>query len=480
MTKSRITGWLFIIFTINFLLHFHFISQDIQGLHSWRQSQTMWNVRNFVRHDANILNPRINVLNGDNDNLYRYEFPVMQWSIAMVQKVTGEQISVVRIFMFLLGITAVLGMYFLLKQITGYEWSALLGAFLFQLSPVFYYYSWTPLPDVLALVAGIWYLFFILKYAENNQLVYLILSSLFLLVSTLAKLPYLMFAVVSLYFFTNKISEKKYGDAVKITLFHLLFLVPAICWYAWVMPGWTGNPILTGIFKNEVSGFEFIKLIGFHTVKMFPNKLLSLPVWLPFLTGVYVVWKKSVSLKWLYGFIGITMLYLFLQLTTIGRDHDYYLLPFLPWLFIVVTLGLEYVRTNFKKSNLLFFIIGLSAIIYTKVLTRSWSTLDKTAINHDVFIYASELKNAVPQGEKCIILNDPSNYIFAYQVDKMGYVFQDDYLPLEWIEDLIRNQQVQYMYSDSRKMDERADFRKYVEEVVLSKGSIHVFKLKDF
>lgn len=63
---------------LNLFLHSKHLNKEVTGIHTWRQSQTMWNVRNFVRHDNNILNPRISSFNGGKDNLYRYEFPLMQ------------------------------------------------------------------------------------------------------------------------------------------------------------------------------------------------------------------------------------------------------------------------------------------------------------------------------------------------------------------------------------------------------------------
>jgi len=89
---------------MSFIQHTQFLDLEVQGIHSWRQSQTMWNIRNFVRHDNNICNPRINKFNGGKSNILRYEFPLMQWTIAQVQKAINEEIRVVRIMMFLMGL----------------------------------------------------------------------------------------------------------------------------------------------------------------------------------------------------------------------------------------------------------------------------------------------------------------------------------------------------------------------------------------
>lgn len=476
--QSKYPIFLLVGIVLSFLLHFKSISTDIQGLHSWRQSQTMWNIRNFVRHDQNILNPRTNNFNEDNDNIYRYEFPVMQWTIAMTQKVFGEKIEVVRLSMFLLGILSTVGMYRIVLLLMEDKFVAVTSASLFQFAPIFYYYSVTPLPDILALAAGIWYIFFMLKFQEKLKKRHLILGSICLLISTLAKLPYLMFGMVSFMLFIQLIPKRQYTKFFLYSLVQGLILLPAVFWYLWVMPDWTGNPVLLGIFGGEYSMYEFAKLIGFHAVKMFPNQLLSFPVWIPFLIGLYSMKKSQLPIKWLYGLIGITLTYLVLQLTTIGRDHDYYLLPFLPWLFIVIAFGIQYLKTKIKRHELAALLLCIASESYSFVLTKDWNSLDKTAFNKDVFIHADALKKIVPNDERCIILNDHSTYIFSYQIDKMGYVFQGDYLPIEWVDDLMRNRNVQYLYSDSKKVNDYINDHQYIEKELATFGTVQVFKLQ--
>lgn len=97
----------------------------------------------------------------------------------------------------------------------------------------------------------------------------------------------------------------------------------------------------------------------------------------------------------------------------------------------------------------------------------------------DLEIYQEELTNAVPRDEKCIIVNDPSNYVFAYMIDKQGYIFANDHLPAGWITDLATNHHIKYMYSNSRKIDERADVKERIDSLILEAGSIRVFKLKE-
>lgn len=479
-TPKKYYIFLLFIIGLNLLLHANLLTEDIQGLHSWRQSQTMWNIKNFMSHDINILNPRVSDFNVDNDNLYRYEFPIMQWLIAMTQKIVGDGITTVRILMFLFGTIGIIGMYKIFDKLLSNKISVLLATCLFQFSPILYYYIINPLPDILALSCGIWYLYYFMSYMKEGQTKLLVLSSLALLMATLVKLPFLMFGVLTAYYVcTTLIKDKSaYKRSLMIVTIQGIILIPAFLWYAWVMPNWGSNPILTGIFNGDYTLFEFIKLIGYHAVKMFPNKLLTFIVWIPFFIGLKSHYKNEYETKWLYSLIFITMIYLFLQLTVIGRDHDYYLLPFLPWLFIIVSLGIDKLLNDSKKQNILAGSLVLASLLYAVVITYSWSSLNKTSFNHDVFLYSEELKSAVPNHEMCIMLNDHSNYIFSYQIDKMGYIFNNDQLEVGWIGDLVRNYDVKYMYSDSEKINNDPQYDAYKKRLILKKGSVAVYELK--
>jgi len=110
---------LFVLIMISFVQHKDHLNKEIQGIHSWRQSQTMWNIRNFARHDNNILNPRTNCFNPGNDNLLRYEFPLMQWLLAKPYMKSDENIASVRISLFILGAVTIFGFSMLCSYVIG-------------------------------------------------------------------------------------------------------------------------------------------------------------------------------------------------------------------------------------------------------------------------------------------------------------------------------------------------------------------------
>lgn len=469
-----------ILFLLTFFTHFHILNVDVRGFHTWRQAQTMWNVRNFVRHDANIFNPRINSFNGGKDNIQRYEFPLLQYSIAIFQKVFGEKPIVFRLLMFFLAFFSLVGFYKLAFLCFNKALVAMLSTFSLAFSPCFFHYAYNPMPDGLALAGGIWYLYFLFKYKNSENLFDLVGASFSLLVATLSKLPFVMFSIVSIFLFIQYILNKRsLGKILVFCLIQILFILPALWWYLWVIQSWSGNPVLVGVFGNHLSNFEYFEILKYHKDIMFPRILLYPAIWLFFIFGVYYFFKNGSFRSEIISLVFISFLYLGLEFNAINTVHDYYLLPFLPWMFLIAGFGFLFINNLSPYINYFVFIVFLAYVpINTVNSTKERWSLENSFANQDVIKYRSELENIISNEEICIILNDKSTYIFSYYIDKMGHIFSDDYLPIDWIPDMIINHEVTHMYSDSRVIDQDAAFQKYVDTLLLEAGSIHVYKLK--
>ncbi|MBK8391218.1 MAG: glycosyltransferase family 39 protein [Saprospiraceae bacterium] len=126
------------------------------------------------------------------------EFPIMQWSIAAIYRLIGESIIITRICMFLIGILASLGMFIIIQELFKNQLVSCLTTFVFTFSPLFYYYTMNPLPDMFALAFGLLSTGFFLRYLKNETVKsHLFLSGLFFSLSVLAKLPFIIFWHIS-------------------------------------------------------------------------------------------------------------------------------------------------------------------------------------------------------------------------------------------------------------------------------------------
>lgn len=467
-------------FVLSFILHLNRFDKDLAGHHVWRQSQTQLNIRNFYRHDSNILNPRVAHFNGGKDNVCRYEFPLMQWSIAMVQKVFGEHISVTRICLFFLGILTLLGLYQFLVALGFSPLIASLGVWAFNFSPVFFYYIINPIPDNLALCASMWFFAFFFKYRSNQSLVSLCLAAGIIMLAILAKLPFIVLGLAVFWLFLLGLKQKKINW--KLLMLFGLALVPPLLWYKWVIPSWVGNGVLLGVFDNQISFGLAVEIAWFHFIETLPNGLLNPIAVLFFLTGLIVFIKRKIfktrNFKLLFAaFVGC-LLYFFLEINMIHFHHDYYLFPFFPFTALITAYGLKYVfdqKNNWKKyAYALLFLMPFLCL----VLTQKYWNIHRSGPNQAIYLHQKELQEAAPKDAKCIIMNDHSMFVFAYKIDKQGFVFSNDDLPSDWFADMIDNHGATYFYSDSRVVDEREEVQFYIDSLVIQRGTVKVFKLK--
>ena len=404
----------------------------------------------------------------------------MQWTIAQIQKLLGEQIATVRVSVFLIGISTLIFFTLLIHHLFEDWYVAIFSSILLQYSPVFYYYTINPIPDNMAFSFGMAYIYYIVKHRHGKKSAHLILAGIFLGLSSLCKLQYLMLSVVSITYFINDILRgegKIKSGLIKYAIPQLILILPTLVWYTWVIKGWSGNPILTGKLNEPFNFNEYKEIFNFHCKTMFPNFLASKPIWIFLIIGIVEFYRNQKQKLWQYSLIMITFIFLFFEFRPIGKVHDYYLMPFLYWIYVILAYGLDFVL-KLRFGLLIVICISIISSFHTSIESKYKWTMEETFLNKDVFIHSEELKNVVSHQERCIILNDPSRYVFSYRIDKMGYIFHSDHLPIGWVNDLVVNHNVKFMYSDSRKVDETEEFQQYIDSLLLQKGSIKVFKLK--
>ncbi len=468
---------------VSMAMHHSIFTLDLQGVHTWRQTQTQINIQNFYRHDNNILNPRHNNFSWG-DNILRMEFPMMQWTIAQVERVFGESITVTRVCIFILGLFSVLGIFQLFQRLFKNPLLSFLTAWAFNFSPVFYYYTMNPIPDNLALCGAIWSWVYFFKFDENRVWRYAFISAAFLCLATLAKLPFILLGGV--YFFnllSNLIRRKiNFLFVLKFAGIFIALLIPALAWYAWVIPTWGGNGIVKGVFDNKIDWVEAKNILRYHKDVMFPKILLNRGSQVFFFVGVAALifrWRvfKQLAFEIAFGSL-FAVAYLLFELNMINVIHDYYMLPFLPFLFVAVGYGIkQLLNIKILKPLVIIYTLTFLPFVARQDFQKNW-WLDTDGFWKDLFQNREDFRRAAPKDALCIILNDESTYVFPYLIDKQGFVFNTSNLPAGWVGDMIDNKHATYMYSNNRKVDENPEISKFFESLVLQHGIFKVFKLK--
>ena len=182
----------------------------------------------------------------------------------------------------------------------------------------------------------------------------------------------------------------------------------------------------------------------------------------------------------MFSLIFITLVYLILELNAINAVHDYYMMPFLPWLYLLITAGVHSIlkfRLKWVKYSL--GILVITAAVFTSKTTDPKWGMAADGFNTDVYDNRQLLQDIIPDDELCIVMNDESGYVFSYNIDKMGHMFANDELPIDWIGDMIDNYGVTHMYSDSEKINKDPKLNQYVDSLILTVGTVNVYRFRE-
>ncbi|GAB4312943.1 MAG: hypothetical protein Kow00127_03690 [Bacteroidales bacterium] len=481
--RHKVIVLIFFLFTVavSTLMHLEHFPKDLVSIHVWRQTQTQSNIDNFYEEDMNILNPRRND-RGDGDGIFRMEFPLMQWSVALLYHIFGQSILVTRLFVFFCGIMAMAGIYLFLKNLLNDRVSALAGAWAMTFSPSFYYHSINPMPDVMALALGIWGLAMFARYTRSPRRSDLLLSSFLLALATLVKLPFVLFYAfpVGWFMFVNRNSEPALRRLKTVVVYCLLLIFP-LAWYSWVIPGWNGNPVVKGILQDSEANRRWLEYMINLLVSTFPELILNYGSLLFFFSGFYFLYRKkpwrSRYIKPLFLMAVALAAYGIYEGSLFGKIHDYYLFLYFPLLFLTVGFGAGKLFRSGRTAKIIALILLaiLPVTCWLRMEVR-WDT-DSPGFNRDLLVFKEELRNAVPSTDLVVAGNDVSHYIFFYYIDKKGWAFEQDWITPEQLKEMI-NKGARWLYTDSDRVKSGKEFQSIIGEPVKQFGSVSIYKLQ--
>lgn len=468
------------IMLLTLAMHAHILNRELVGPHVWRQTQTQTVINNFATESLNILEPRVNQPAHTN-RLKLMEFPIMQWLFALPQKIFGNHIMISRSLSLLIGLSSILGMYRLGKQLFRNKPLGIITAWTFCFSPLFYYYTINPLPDNMALCCCIWAIYYYFRYYNSGANINLIISAIFLLLATLAKLPYVLYGSVAIaHLFISR--KKKKDAAFTPAIIYSIFLLPAIVWYTLAIPTWNGNNVLNGLFHtSNYDQNELLNIITGTLISTLPELLLNYGAVIFLLSAVYYLIKHK-AYKDEYVLILITvslslLVYYVFEINMISLVHDYYLLPFLPLLFLLVTYGAGRLLSAREKGIRVVASIALFILPATAFMRANsrWNT-DKPGFNKVYYEQQETFQHIIPEDALCVVGNDYSTHILLYYLDRKGWVYYHDKINESDLRFYI-SEGAQYFFTDS-EIDQQPSIKQFFKSKIFDKDEVRVYSLK--
>lgn len=468
---------------LSLAMHSFLFDLPLQGIHAWRQCETASNVSLFAAEGYGMLDPHVYSLEWEG-GLKRMEFPIMQWLFALFFKVFGEHVFILRILSWVLGFATMVGCFKLMDLLFRDKFLALAGAWCWMFSPVIFYYSINPLPDNFSLMAAVWGMVGFLHWYRSTSKWSLISGFACFSMATATKLPFIVFFALPFGGMLGSLIRQRGKNFISFLLLGLaglLILAPALGWYAWVIPQWTGNGVIKGILDTTAEDLPvLIKTFGKNILVILPELLINYASVLFFVWGIWRIWRERLfrhPLAIPFGLYALgTGAYFVFEINMISSVHDYYLFPFLPGIFTLVVLGLRWFVVAVKPWHRTLAMVLLLLLPVTAGL-RAYTRWSEKGMPAGLLANVDALRAATPADAKIIFGNDLSPHISLYHLKHFGWTLDESEFNAEKFEWYLKSG-AEYLYSTSRKLEENPVVAPHLGELMGEWGGLRVWGLK--
>jgi len=443
----------------------------------------MQNIDCFYEEGNSIVDPK-SFSKITPDRIRRMEFPIMQWLVARTYMLFGQSILVMRVDCFLLGIASIIAFFMFLKRLITYVPAIIAGTCFFAFSPLYYYYMMNPLPDLFALSAVTWSMYFyVLAHDKKDRSPWLFfIAAFFLCLGALAKLPYIAFAGIPL----GLVIRYRKVDLSSKVMLHVwssaIFIIPVLLWYGYTLPGMTHNSTLRGLFDSSEARAPYLESFTSNLQEIvFPLLLGFLAIPILIAGCVFLVMKRhKIFTTYLpYSLTGLALLlYYFYELPLIADIHDYYMLPFLPLTALLLAAGWQ---TLYQIRYLNIFCVALLTMLpfaAKNQMKDRWDPTKNLQFPDFWHIYKKELRSAVPDSVLVVMGNDPTTSIMPYYIHKRGWTYVDRELTYDYFHAMI-NLGAKYLYTNSECTLSDSTLRPFFRKEIGVYGNVHIFELTD-
>jgi hypothetical protein len=385
-TVSKRVLWLIII--VGLVRLYGITNPPLEVKHNWRQTTVTMVARDFYEVDNNILYPRIDIA-GDLTGITGMEFPVLNYTHYMVSLAFGYEHWYGRLINLIVSSIGVWFLFLLVKRFFN-EKMGLYSALSVLLGSLWFIYSRKIMPDTFSTGLVLMGLYYALTFLyDHKKWTHALLYFLLTLLGLLAKIPSGYLLVLLAFPLLDR--SIPLGRKILISGVTFVLLAPTVWWYFYWVPYITE---FYGFwhFYMGASLLEGVKEIGGHfavTLKRLSYGAVGVSGTLIMVFGIYAIIKnKQRALLIVTSSLLIPFLLFMCKAGFAFHHHDYYILPFIPMLSLLVGYGLVQIETNGKKWMLfaaIILMISENIIVQANDFTvkekRSWALEIEAALD---------------------------------------------------------------------------------------------------
>jgi len=396
-----------------FILHLYYITAPPNGYHVWRESDTAVVTLNYYQDAQPFLAPKTNEL-GSSAEKVSMELPLYNllssvgYYLNMPDHLAGHLVTLLAAILALLFIYGLASL--LYDRLT-----AAMAVWAMAFSPLFFYYSYKLMPDILMFSLWLGAVYFFVKFYKENSYPFLFLSVIFLALSACLKLLGLSVLPV-MAFVLLKDRTDRFKSVGVLLVYAVLSVIPLVLWM--VYSGWLSDRVgvASSFMPYLFSGLFFKKIF-----LQWPFELWAGWVMVPALIwgGYLLVKQKKIAfiLVWLLSsFVAIALV------ARYSRQHDYYSLLFVPALALVSGYGLK--RLYESRSRARYLAIALIVLAPVGAFIRVADRFGDTAEFEAVRAAADKL---IPVESRVIVQDNTRGAVPLYQLNRKGwYIVKPD------------------------------------------------------
>jgi hypothetical protein len=397
--------WIFLFFLIRLI---GITYPPIEVGHNWRQTTGTMVARNFYEVHANPYYPQVD-FGGDLSGITAMEFPLLNYLIYIASEVFGYNHWHGRWINLLITSIGLFYFYRLLKIL--FEEPLAFASSLLLTASIWFQFGRKIMPDTFAVSLLLIAMYHIVVFLQSTTFRWwrILAAAVLFMCGALSKLPAVLpFVALPLLYF-------KWPDKSRWIAMFLVFAVasmPVIHWYFI----WTDHLTSTygmhhffmgknmGMGAQEISNHLGLTL---HRIFIGPLKYSGCAA---FIIGIgYSLIRKNKPLLYLLLLTGIALLMLLLKSGETFYAHDYYIIPFVPVVAVLVAFALSQLPPKWAT-------IALLMICLESVLNQTHDLRWKN--QYDAFVQLERVMDQYTKPKDLIAVNcapNPSTLYFAHR-----------------------------------------------------------------
>jgi hypothetical protein len=358
-----------------------------QGIHFIRQSDSLSFASNYFHFDYGLFEPHVFNLTST-DGAAACEFPLLYYIAAIMYRFTGESFSVLRIIhLAIISCGFIASFQFMHRRVKDFVVATSLTLILITSTVVLYYAS-NFLVDSAALGLALLGIERFDRFRKSEMTRHYVLSVLFFTLSCLLKIT---FAIWPLALFGALFSfQKPFLKRAHLAL--LLPVVSAVIWFsiATLYNQRSGDDyfLTSSIPIWQLSTGETAQLLDAVTHYWVGSYYPPITRWALLIALGLFVWNIKRHDRFDLKFMAIAFVGILCYLLLMGRafiNHDYYFLPIVPWILLLLT-SLAVPLDQFKnKKRQLVLSLALIAVVLSAATYTSQKLHRRYFMSNDPF-----------------------------------------------------------------------------------------------